>query len=442
MKSRSKWRQRFGLPNTVRFSLMQSCKDTYSLRRGAASHRGSHSFVLDVRNQSPFAHYIAALDAHLDVVVEEFEKACSCEIEPCREINMCKSMINNAIWLLNDRVAILYRGSDEKTMTEAERIVFICLYYDVYQTMSIFYNASTKISLKLKGTSTHLHAHLYQHKWLVSSLKCHLNYSLPRLLYRVTSYYSGVVRSLVATNIAAGALRQFLCSNKIIPSIEDHKTSLLENNNTWNEHKDAILNYVMQGILDPMYKLVRAFTAASCSSSSNKHRHVVLPCCVYLMSTTVNSVMQQLFFMIYSAKHSINVNGVRNLYVFLLNLKSWLLEVKKGLGISVEAAVIADLAPWRTANSVIQLLQFPSRIKVHRRGTWCCIDSDSAVHTAEETHDEKKTEEVDDLNGNYDINIKPTEKISWVKLRKGSRWQPKSKPEKVAVLFVIDVINL
>ncbi len=439
MKSRSNWRERFGATNTTRFSLVQSCKDTYSLRRGARDPR-SHSFVLDVCNQSPYAHYIAALDAHLDMVIAEFEKAYSSEIEPCREINVCKSMINNVVWLLNDRVAILYRGSDEKTITEAERIVFICLYYDIYQTMSIFYNASTILSLKLSGMNTHSNTYLYQDKWLVSSLKCHLNYSLPRLLYRVTSYYSTVIKSLVASNITTNALRQFLCSNKIIPSIDDHKTCLLENNNASNEHKDAILDYVIQSVLDPLYKLVQVFMAASCNSPSNKHRQIVLPCCVYLVSTTVNSVIQQLFFIIYSAKHSINANGVRNLYIFLLNLKSWLLVIKKGLGIPVDATVITDLAPWRTANSVIQLLQFPSRIKVNRRSVWCCIDSDSAIHATEEIHDERKTEEVDDFN--YDVNIKPNEKISWVKLRKGASWQPSGKPEKVAVLFVIDVINL
>ena len=441
MKSRSNWRERFSATNTARFSLVQSCKDAYSLRRGALGPR-SHSFVLDVCNQSPYVHYIAALDAHLDVVVAEFEKAYSCEIEPCREINICKSMINNVVWLLNDRVAILYRGSDEKTITEAERIVFICLYYDIYQTMSIFYNASTILSLKLSGMNTHLNAYLYQHKWLLSSLKCHLNYSLPRLLYRVNSYYSTVIKSLVTTNVTTNALRQFLCSKQIIPSIDDHKTCLLENNNTSNEHKDAILNYVIQSILDPLYKLVQAFTAALCNSSSKKHCQIVLPCCVYLMSTTVNSVIQQLFFIIYSAKHPINATGVRNLYIFLLNLKSWLLVIKKGLVISVDATVIADLEPWRTANSVIQLLQFPSRIKVNRRSIWCCIDSDSTIHATEEIHDERKTEELDDFNVNYDVNIKPTEKISWVKLRKGSSWQPDSKPEKVAVLFVIDVVNL
>ncbi len=440
---KSNWRARFNNRKTSkeRFTLLQHCKVCYSLRRGAIG-QSMRQYTLGIDNQSPFSRYIAALDTLLDGVIAEYEKANSSSHEPSRVINVCQAMINNVIWLLNDRVAILYRGNNEQPITDTERIVFICLYHDMFQSMLIFYNTLKKL-LCIQGSSIYMPSNSYsrQYKWLILSLKCHLNYSFPRLLYRVTSYNSTVVNAMVTMNTTKKSLQQFLCSKNVIQRIEDYKTCVLDNHIPSHD-KEAISINLIQNILDPLYKLVQTFTATSYNSPSSKHQQITLPCCMYLMSNTVNSIVQQIFHIIYTEKCSINSNGVHNLFIFLLNLQSWVTAMKKGLGIGADIAVIADVTPWKTANSVIQLLQFPSRIKITKKSIWCCVEGDITIHATEETNDERKTEEIDDFTSNYDLNIKPTEKILWVKLRKGSSWQPSNKPEKVAVLFVVDVLNL
>jgi hypothetical protein len=222
---KSNWRARFSNRKTSkeRFTLLQYCKDCYSLRRGAIG-QSIRQYTLGIDNQSPFARYIAALDTLLDGVIAEYEKANSCRHEPSRVINVCQAMINNVIWLLNDRVAILYRGNNEQPITDTERIVFICLYHDMFQSMFIFYNTLKKL-LCIQGSSIYIPSNSYsqQYQWLILSLKCHLNYSFPRLLYRVTSYNSTVVNSMVTMNTTKKSLQRFLCSKNVIQCIEDYK---------------------------------------------------------------------------------------------------------------------------------------------------------------------------------------------------------------------------